>query len=105
MANRDSWTLDSIVEAYKQTQRRMRGLRMPTMKSYEQILRAFLRFCLGDDPLDPACLTPTAVVQFVKSMRDRYSAQSPLTMRSCASALYAQIRGPPILLRIVRNSA
>jgi integrase/recombinase XerD len=89
MANQDSWTLDSIVEAYKQTQRRMRGLREPTLKSYEQILRPFLRFCLGDDPLDPACLTPTDVVQFVKSMQDRYSARS---MKNVCTALRSLLR-------------
>jgi hypothetical protein len=33
MTNRDSWTLDSIVETYKQDQRRVRGLRETTLKS------------------------------------------------------------------------
>jgi hypothetical protein len=34
MINHDSWILDSIVEAYKRDQRRVRGLREPTLKSY-----------------------------------------------------------------------
>jgi len=46
--NHDSWTLDSIVEDYKQHERRVRGLREPTLKSYEQVLRPFLRLALGE---------------------------------------------------------
>jgi hypothetical protein len=64
MINHDSWTLDSMVEAYKQYQRRIRGLRETTLKSYEAVLRPFLQFSLGEDPLDPTCLTPADVVRF-----------------------------------------
>ena len=68
MINHDSWTLDSIVEVNKRDQRRGRGLREPTLKSYEAVLRPFLRFSLGEDPLGPARLTPADVVQFVTSL-------------------------------------
>lgn len=58
MINHDSWTLDAIVEVYKHDQRRTRGLREPTLKSYEAVVRPFLRFSLGEDPLEPARLMP-----------------------------------------------
>ncbi len=51
MIDHDLCTLDAIVEAYKQNQRRVRGLREPTLKSYAQVLRLFLRVSLGEDPL------------------------------------------------------
>jgi hypothetical protein len=82
MINHDSWILDSIVEAYKRDQRRVRGLREPTLKSYEVVLRPFLRFSLGEGPLEPARLTPADVVQFVTSLQDRYSAHSLAIPRS-----------------------
>lgn len=46
MTVHDSCTLDSLVEAYKQYQRRVRGLRERTLQGYEQILRPFLRFSI-----------------------------------------------------------
>src|SRR5260370_38689337 len=69
MTIHDSWTLDSLVEAYKQHQRRVRGLRERTLQGYEQLIRPFLQFSFGDDPLDPRRLPPTDVGQFVTSLR------------------------------------
>jgi hypothetical protein len=46
-------TLDSLVEAYKQHQRRTRGLRGQTLHGYERLVRLFVRAALGDDPIDP----------------------------------------------------
>jgi site-specific recombinase XerD len=92
MIDRDSWTLDSIVEAYKQDQRRVRGLREPTLKSYEQVLRPFLRFSLGEDPLEAARLTPADVVQFVTSLQDRYAARSMKHVRTALRSLFRFLR-------------
>jgi len=92
MINHDSWTLDSLVEAYKQDQRRVRGLREPTLKSYEAVLRPFLRFSLGEDPLDPARLAATDVVQFVTSLQDRFSARSMKQVRTALRSLFRFLR-------------
>jgi site-specific recombinase XerD len=89
MNNHDSWTLDSIVDAYRQDQRRVRGLREPTLKSYEGVLRPFLRLSLGEDPLDPARLTPADVVRFITSLQERFSARS---MRYAGTALRSLLR-------------
>jgi hypothetical protein len=43
MVDHDLRTLDAIVEAYKQDQRRIRGLRETTLQSYERVIRPFLR--------------------------------------------------------------
>ena len=40
MTVQDSWTLDSMVDAYKQYQRRVRGLRARTLYGYEAFLRS-----------------------------------------------------------------
>jgi integrase/recombinase XerD len=89
MTVQDSWTLDSMVDAYKQYQRRVRGLRERTLHGYEALLRPFLRFSLGQDPLDPTRLTPVDVVQFVTSLGDRFS---PRTMKNVRTALRSLFR-------------
>ena len=75
MVNHDLRTLDSIVESYKQDQRRIRGLRETTLQSYERVIRPFLRATLGEDPLDLTRLMPPDVMNFVTSSQDRYSAR------------------------------
>ncbi len=92
MTIHDFCTLDSIVEAYKQYQRRVRGLRERTLHGYEQFLRPFLRFSLGEDPLDPTRLTPTNVVQFVASLRDRFSPRSMKAVRTALRSLFRFLR-------------
>lgn len=92
MINHDSWTLDAIVEVYKHDQRRARGLREPTLKSYEAVIRPFLRFSLGEDPLEPARLTPVDVVQFVTSLQDRYSTHSMKHVRTALRSLFRFLR-------------
>ncbi len=69
-----SWTLDALVEAYKEYQRRTRGLREPTLHGYEWCVRVFVRAALGDDPIDPARLGCSDVVEFIASMTDRFCA-------------------------------
>lgn len=92
MTNHDSWTLDSIVEAYKQDQRRVRGLRETTLKSYEQVLRPFLRLSFGEDPLDPTRLTTADVVRFVTSLQERYAPRSMKYARTALRSLFRFLR-------------
>jgi site-specific recombinase XerD len=92
MAIHDFWTLDSFVEAYKQHQRRVRGLREQTLQGYEQLIRSFLRCSFGDDPFDPRHLTPIDVVQFVTSLRDRFSPCSMKHLRTVLRSLFRFLR-------------
>lgn len=48
MTVRDSWTLDTLVEAYKQHQRRTRGLGDRTLHGCERLVRLLVRAALGD---------------------------------------------------------
>jgi len=88
----DPRTLESLVEAYRQYQRRVRGLRDSTLHDYEQFARSFLRFSLGEDPLDPTQLTPANVVQFVTSLRDRFSPRSMKHVRTALRSLFRFFR-------------
>jgi hypothetical protein len=63
MTVHDSWTLESLIEAYRQHQQRVLGRRDPTLRDYERFARSFLRFSLGNDPLDPTRITSIDVVQ------------------------------------------
>lgn len=92
MTAHDSWTLDSIVEAYKQHQRRVRGLRERTLHGYEPFLRLFLQFSLGEDPLDPTRLAPADVVNFVSSLGGRFSAHSMKAVRTALRSLFRFLR-------------
>jgi len=92
MTVHNSWTLDSLVEAYEQHQRRVRGLRERTLQGYEQVIRPFLQFSFGDDPLDPRRLTPTDVVQFVTSLRGRFSPCSMKHVRTVLRSLFRFLR-------------
>lgn len=85
-------TLDVVLGEYKQHQRRVRGLREVTLHGYEPFMRAFLRFSLGQDPLDPTVLRPADVVGFVASLRDRYSARSMKAVRTALRSLCRFLR-------------
>lgn len=69
----DAWTLDILVETYREYQRRTRGLREQTLDSYERVIRLLVRETLGDDPIDPTKLKPSNVIEFVASMRGRWA--------------------------------
>lgn len=87
-----SLTLDVILGEYKQHQRCVRGLREVTLHGYEPFMRSFLRFSLGQDPLDPTVLAPADVVRFVTSLRDRYSARSMKAVRTALRSLLRFLR-------------
>ncbi|MHC4709892.1 MAG: tyrosine-type recombinase/integrase [Planctomycetota bacterium] len=89
MAHVDSWTLDALIGAYKQHLRRTRGLREQTLHGYERLVRLFVRSALGADPIDPTRFSPCDVIEFIASLRDRYS---PRSMKAVGTALRSFFR-------------
>jgi integrase/recombinase XerD len=85
----EPWTLDALVEAYRQHQRRTRGLRERTLDGYERLVRMFVGAALGDDPIDPSCLCTGDVVGFVVAMQARFS---PCSMKAVRTALRSFFR-------------
>jgi integrase/recombinase XerD len=92
MTVHDLWTLESFVEAYRQHQQRVRGLRAPTLRDYERFARSFLRLSLGEDPLDLTRLTSANVVQFVMSLTGRFSPRSMKHVRTALRSLFRFLR-------------
>jgi integrase/recombinase XerD len=88
----ESWSLDALVEAYKQHQRRTRGLREQTLHGYERLIRRFVRAALGDDPIDPAQISSADVVEFVASMRGRFSPGSMKAVRTALRSFFRFLR-------------
>ena len=84
-----SWTLDALVEAYQQHQRRTRGLRDPTLLGYARFVRLLIRAAMGDDLIDLRRLGPSDVIQFVSAMTGRFS---PRSMRTVGTALRSFFR-------------
>ena len=85
----EPWTLDALVEAYRQHQRRTRGLRERTLDGYERLVRMFVRAALGEDPIDPSRLCTGDVVGFVVAMQARFS---PCSMKAVRTALRSFFR-------------
>ena len=85
----ERWTLDALVEEYKEHQRRTRGLRERTLDGYERLVRMFIRAALGEDPVDPSGLSPGDVVGFVAAMQGRFS---PCSMKAVGTALRSFFR-------------
>lgn len=89
MSVHDSPNLDTLIEAFKQYQRRTRGLREPTLHGRESLVRLFVYRALGDDPIDATRLSPPDVIEFVFSMRGRFS---PRSMKTVGTALRSFFR-------------
>ncbi|MGH2608194.1 MAG: tyrosine-type recombinase/integrase [Tepidiformaceae bacterium] len=89
MTVHNSWSLDTLIEEYKQHQRRARGLRESTLQGYERFVRLCFEAALVDDPVDPTRLGPTDVIGLVASMRGRYS---PHSMKTVLTALRSFLR-------------
>lgn len=92
MTARNSWTLDALVEQYKQYQRRTRGLRDQTLLGYERLVRRFVRAAVGDDPIDPTRFTPSDVVDFIASMTARFSPRSMKAVRGTLRSFFRYLR-------------
>ncbi len=85
----EPWTLDSLIETYREDQRRTRGLREGTLDGYERLVRMFVRAALGEDPIDPTRLSVGDVVGFVAVMQARFS---PCSMKAVRTALRSFFR-------------
>lgn len=91
----DRCCLDTLIEAYKRHQRRVRGLREETLRGYVRLIRRFAKATLGDDPIDLTRLGPFDVVQFFTSIGDRYVASSMKTVRTALRSFFSflQVEG------------
>jgi integrase/recombinase XerD len=87
-----SCSLDTLIEAYKWHQRRVKGLREETVHGYECIARLFMRASLGDDPVDPRDLRPSDVTEFVISMRGQFSVLSMKVVRTALRSFLSFLR-------------
>ena len=87
-----SWTLDRLVEAYTQHQRRTRGLRPQTLRGRARLVRMLVRASLGEDPVEPARLAAADVVAFITSLRGRFSPGSMRTVRSTLRSFFRFLR-------------
>jgi site-specific recombinase XerD len=86
-------TLDLLVEAFVDHQRRTRGLRDRTLQGYVSIVRPMIRDSLGEDPIAVRDLGPHHVVEFVHTMSGRYSARSMKNVRTALRSLFRFLRG------------
>ena len=53
MTTQHTWTLHTLIEAYKQHQRRTRGLCDPTVHGYERLVRPLARAVFWGRPSRP----------------------------------------------------
>jgi len=86
------WTLDALIGAYKQHQRRTHGLREQTLRGYERLVRLFVRTGLGDDPIDPTRFSPSDVIEFIALLRGRYSPRSMKAVRTALRSFFRFLR-------------
>jgi len=92
MASLHPCSLDTLIDAYKQHSKGVKGLRDSTVCGYERLVRLFLRESLGEDPIDPLHLRPPDVTQFVTSMRGRFSPGSMKTVRTAVRSFLSFLR-------------
>jgi len=92
MTDHDLRSLEDLIEAYEQHQRRTRGLREATLRDYRRLIWPFLRAALGEDPIDPARLQPAHTIDFIASLRGRYSPRSMKLVRSALRSLFRFLR-------------
>ena len=84
MTVQNSWTLDNLVTAFVQHQRRTRGTKAHTLRRFTFDVREFLRTALGDDPIDPKRLQVSDVVEFISARAARHR---PRTVKETATSL------------------
>lgn len=92
MPEQESWTLDALVEEYKRHQRRTRGLCEQSLHGYERFVRLFSRVALGADPIDPTRIRPADVIEFVRSVRGRFSPRSMKSVRTALRSFFRFLR-------------
>ncbi len=87
----DTWSLDALIEAFEQHQRRTRGLRDQTLHYYSSQARGLIREALGDDPIDVRHLCPSDVIRFV-SAPSRFSPRTTKTVGTALRSLFRFLR-------------
>ncbi len=92
MTVHDSWTVDRLVEAYTEHQRRTRGLRPQTLRDRARLIEGLVRDALGTDPIDPTRFALADVVAFVTSLSRRFSPRSMRTVRSTLRSFFRFLR-------------
>ena len=92
MTVNDSWTVDRLVEAYTEHQRRTRGLRPQTLRDRARLIEGLVRDALGTDPIDPTRFALADVVAFVTSLSRRFSPRSMRTVRSTLRSFFRFLR-------------
>ena len=92
MNAQEPWDLDALIGSYLQHQRRTRGLREPTLYTYERFIRLFIQVSLGDDLIDPSQIAPTDVVAFFAAVRERFSPRSMKTVRTALRSFLRFLR-------------
>lgn len=92
MTDYDRCSLDTLIKAYKNYQRRVRGLREMTLYAYEQLIRRFAKATLGDDPIDLTLLSPFGVIQFFTSLGGRFSTSSMKPVRTALRSFFSFLR-------------
>lgn len=92
MAHSDCWTLHALMAAYREHQRRTRGLREQTLDGYERHIRRFVHAVVGDDAIDPTQFTSSDVIDYVVSLTDRYSPRSMKAVRSALRSFFRYLR-------------
>ena len=92
MTVHDSWTVDRLVEAYTEHQRRTRGLRPQTLRDRARLIEGLVRDALGTDPIDPTRFAIADVVTFVTSLSRRFSPRSMRTVRSTLRSFFRFLR-------------
>jgi len=92
MTDYDRCSLDTLIEAYKRQQRRVRGLRAKTLHGYERLIRLFVGATLDEDPIGLMRLSPFDVIQFFTSIGGRYSASSMRTVRTALRSFFSFLR-------------
>src|SRR5438093_4633792 len=89
MLGPQSLTLDGLIEAFEQHQRRTRGLRDQTLHGYARFVRGLIREAVGNGPIDLKRLGPSDVIRFVRTMTGRFS---PRSMKAVGTALRSFLR-------------
>lgn len=87
-----STTLDLLVEAFVDHQRRIRGLRDRTLQGYSRIVRLLIRNSLGEDPIDVGDLGCAHVTEFVQAMSERFSPRSMKCVRTALRSFFRYLR-------------
>ena len=85
-------TLDRLIEAFADHQRRTRGLRDRTLQGYASIVRPLLRDSLGEYPIDVGELDTCHVAEFAHAMGGRFSPRSMKLVRTATRSFFRFLR-------------